>query len=247
MKDLQATDGFALHAWMVTELGLKGPALVTYAIVHQFTQSEAGIYTGGIPYVAAWLGCSRESARKYLHELADAGLIRAIPGNLNGVPFCNYQVIDNHIPKNLGYIPKNFVGDTQNFRRGIPKNFGIEINKDINNNNKSLFTPPTPQEVSSYCSVRGWTDPDGFAKHFIDYYTQAGWHLSNGKPMKDWKKAVITWEPNNKFRNFAGAPTPRSAAPSPKRSREDQAFANMMELGKKLGFMKQETPAYDEQ
>ena len=73
------------------------------------------------------------------------------------------------------------------------------------NESKERFTPPTLEEVKDYAKERGFTDPAGFAKIFIDYYTQSGWHLASGRPMKDWRKAVITWEPNNKFRSFSKA------------------------------------------
>ena len=69
---------------------------------------------------------------------------------------------------------------------------------------RKTFTPPTEEEVTKYAKERGFKDPLGFASHFIAYYSQgeSPWHLSNGKPMQDWKRAVITWEPNNKERVF---------------------------------------------
>lgn len=80
------------------------------------------------------------------------------------------------------------------------------VNNKVNNkdNNISPFIPPTKKQVSDYAAERGFIDPDGFAAHFVDYYTQAqqSWHLANGRPMKDWKRAVITWEPGNKYRHF---------------------------------------------
>ena len=74
------------------------------------------------------------------------------------------------------------------------------------------FVPPTVEEVEAYTTQRGFIDPKGFALHFVTYYTEGEqkWHLSNGKPMRDWKKAVITWEPNNKQRTFSA---PTSQAP----------------------------------
>lgn len=71
------------------------------------------------------------------------------------------------------------------------------------------FVPPTVEEVEAYTTQRGFIDPKGFALHFVTYYTEGEqkWHLSNGKPMRDWKKAVITWEPNNKQRIFQSQPT----------------------------------------
>ena len=53
------------------------------------------------------------------------------------------------------------------------------------------FTPPTLQEVRSYCAERkNMVDPE----HFLDYYEARGWILSNGKKCRDWKACVRTWE-----------------------------------------------------
>jgi len=56
------------------------------------------------------------------------------------------------------------------------------------------FIPPTVDEVRAYCKERGNSvDPE----HFVAYNENRNWTLSNGKKMKDWKLAVITWEKNN--------------------------------------------------
>ena len=53
------------------------------------------------------------------------------------------------------------------------------------------FAPPTVDEVAEYCFERH----NGIdAQHFVDYYAQQKWKLSNGNPMADWKAAVRTWE-----------------------------------------------------
>lgn len=54
------------------------------------------------------------------------------------------------------------------------------------------FVPPTVEEVSNYCKERGNSiDP----QHFIDYYCANGWVQGRGgKPIKDWRAAVRTWE-----------------------------------------------------
>ena len=67
-----------------------------------------------------------------------------------------------------------------------------------NNNNKETsikekagrFTPPTLEQVQTYCRERG-TNVD--AEKFVDFYTSKGWKVGN-QPMKDWKAAVRTWE-----------------------------------------------------
>lgn len=53
------------------------------------------------------------------------------------------------------------------------------------------FAPPTVEEVTAYCRER----KNGVdAERFVDYYSQQGWKLSNGNPMKDWQAAVRNWE-----------------------------------------------------
>lgn len=193
MSKLSPTNSFVIQGWMVTELHLKGPELITYAIVFQFSQSKAGIFKGGVPYIMAWLGCSDVSARKYLHSLEQNGLITATDGKVNGVPFRDYQITDNQIPKILG-------GDTQDFCPETPKILGIDYKRDYKRDYK---TPPTPSEVAAYCRSRGWRDPEGFARHYCEYNTVGGWKMSNGKPIKNWKQSVLSWETNNKDKVFS--------------------------------------------
>ena len=215
MAKLEPTDGFGLHGWMVTELHLGGYELMAYALVHQFSQKgKAGLYTGGVPYLSSWLQCSDMTARKYLHSLEEKGLIVAKDGNNEGVPYRYYKVIDNQIPKIFGGTPKNFGGNTQKNMGSTPKNFGDNNNIDI----KSILIPPTPQEIAGYARSRGFVDPEGFANNFVAYYSEGEkpWHLSNGKPMKDWKRAVITWESNNKDRYFSHQSRQASTQPSRK-------------------------------
>lgn len=59
------------------------------------------------------------------------------------------------------------------------------------------FLPPTVEEVSAYCTEKGYKiDPD----RFVDYYTSNGWMVGRNK-MKDWRAAVRSWsrkeQPNN--------------------------------------------------
>ena len=65
---------------------------------------------------------------------------------------------------------------------------------------RSRFSPPTVDEVRSYCQERGnHVDPD----RFVDFYASKGWRVGN-QPMKDWKAAVRTWEKRDRDR-AAGA------------------------------------------
>ncbi len=77
----------------------------------------------------------------------------------------------------------------------------LEKEKELEKDNKKSvgekrkrFTPPTPDQVKSYCSERG-NNVD--ANRFVDYYTSKGWMIGKNK-MKDWKAAVRTWERTSK-------------------------------------------------
>lgn len=205
-KRVADSDGLHLYGWMRNVLHLTGGELITFAIVFRSAQSNTGIYTGGIPYVAEFVGCSKETARKYLHSLERRGLIAGEDVDKNGVRYRNYQIIDNHIPKNFGYTPKNVGGDTQKIEGGIPKNFGVEEyntkNKDKNN------IPPTPQEVADYVRGRGFADPEGFADLFLELCNNAGWRRANGKgdPITNWKNYIVSsWEPHHKLKTYPRA------------------------------------------
>lgn len=55
----------------------------------------------------------------------------------------------------------------------------------------SRFHAPTLEEIQAYCDERN----NGIdAERFLDYYTANGWVQGKGKPIKDWKATVRTWE-----------------------------------------------------
>lgn len=65
---------------------------------------------------------------------------------------------------------------------------------------KRGFTPPTIEEVIEYCASRNnMVDP----YKFFDFYDVSGWIDSNGKPVKNWKQKVITWEGRNGSKQFS--------------------------------------------
>lgn len=56
---------------------------------------------------------------------------------------------------------------------------------------RKRFSPPSVDEVMAYCQERkNRIDPEAF----VDYYTANGWVQGKGKPIKDWKATVRTWE-----------------------------------------------------
>ena len=82
-------------------------------------------------------------------------------------------------------------GSVQMYDKSTP-----EIEKDIRAKipKRNYFTPPTYEEVASYCEERKNTVD---AQRFIDFYSSKGWMVGKSK-MKDWKASVRTWERNEK-------------------------------------------------
>lgn len=62
------------------------------------------------------------------------------------------------------------------------------------------FTPPTVEDVESYCQERGNAVD---AQRFVDFYAASGW-MRGKSPIRDWKACVRTWEKNNDERNGGG-------------------------------------------
>lgn len=70
---------------------------------------------------------------------------------------------------------------------------------------KSKFIPPTIEEVAEYCNQRN-SDID--PEEFWAYYASQNWKKANGRPIKDWKLCVITWEKKEarRYEQNAGNP-----------------------------------------
>lgn len=69
----------------------------------------------------------------------------------------------------------------------------IDKSKNKSKNNgvgAKRFTPPTVEQVRTYCTERrNMVDP----QRFVDFYESKGWVVGKVQ-MKDWKAAVRTWE-----------------------------------------------------
>lgn len=62
------------------------------------------------------------------------------------------------------------------------------------------FTPPTVEDVESYCRERG----NGVdAQRFVDFYASKGWKVGSSG-MKDWRAAVRNWERQDNTKNGGG-------------------------------------------
>ena len=75
-----------------------------------------------------------------------------------------------------------------------PIQSNTESESNTNSKPQKQCTPPSVDDVRQYCAERG----NGIdAEYFVAYYENRDWKLTNGKKMKDWRLAVVTWERNN--------------------------------------------------
>ena len=76
------------------------------------------------------------------------------------------------------------------------KNISEDKSPDIFQKKKTTeksFTPPTLEEVKEYIAERGCAAVVD-AKKFFDYFEAGRWNDSEGKPVRNWKQKLITWE-----------------------------------------------------
>lgn len=71
------------------------------------------------------------------------------------------------------------------------------------------FIPPAVEEVRAYCLERqNGLDP----QRFVDFYEANGWTQGRGKPIKDWRAAVRTWEGRKNYGANGNRQKPESSS-----------------------------------
>ncbi|MDO4493349.1 MAG: DUF6291 domain-containing protein [Clostridia bacterium] len=72
---------------------------------------------------------------------------------------------------------------------------------------KADFLPPTPEEVAAFVAERGLNVD---AAHFHRFYTEGGWRDSRGKPVRNWRQKLLSWQ-GHEFGKGAARPGAPSA------------------------------------
>ena len=94
--------------------------------------------------------------------------------------------------QNIEYVfNKNGEGYSKYIKENNTSNNNTSNKKEIYKEKR--FIKPTLEEVKEYCLERN-NNVD--AEMFIDYYEANGWVQGKGKPIKDWKACIRTWERN---------------------------------------------------
>lgn len=170
MKD---SNYIVVMGWMMSALGLSGNDLLAYALIYSHSQDGEGAYWGSLSHTADRLNISRRAAVDVLNRLVERGHVKKSEAVVDGIQRCMYRAVapDEATP------PRKRKSEQQRPQEAPKK--------------VARFVPPTVEEVQAYCRERG-NNVD--AQRFCDFYTANGWHQGRGKPIKDWRAAVRTWE-----------------------------------------------------
>ena len=112
---------------------------------------------------------------------------------------------DSKIPEfneNNKEIRRLFVEGSSNTSRAFsPNKNRIEKNKNMNKKEKE-FVPPTLEEVKKYVEDKKLkVNPS----EFYDYFTEGKWIDSKGKPVRNWKQKILTWNNYSKKQDNSSA------------------------------------------
>lgn len=209
---------FVVYHWMIARLGLKGAALLVYALIYGYTKN-VGEFAGSLAYISTRTAVGKTQVQEALKKLVESGLLKKQDVYANGIKFVRYiatDTTDGGIPetgmvyrKPDGGIPETGMGYTGNRYGGIPET-GTNNTKN-NKKENTLYNKdsavPDVQEIFDYCwQKQNYVD----AEKFWQYYTDRGWKRKNGRPIDDWRTLVDEWDEREK--KMAAATKSTSAA-----------------------------------
>lgn len=118
-------------------------------------------------------------------------------------------------PKPNQVVTENIPSDNQNETKTEPKEkVKVKDNvKDKEKDNIKRFTPPSQDEVRTYCQEKGYAVD---AERFVDFYESKGWMVGKNR-MKDWKAAVRNWSRSQRQESTAEAGKRQGKAAAPNR------------------------------
>ncbi len=108
------------------------------------------------------------------------------------------QAFDGRVRELKSRVSKNERQDLKELKADIKNIKQSNIDNNIINNKKKVFTPPTLDEVRSYAIERkSLVDP----VRFFEYFNAGCWVDAKGNKVKNWKQKFITWESHSVLNN----------------------------------------------
>ena len=163
--------------------------------------NEKGYCWASNDYFSQLYGKSTRTIRRWIGDLINKNYIKSEISKEDG----NLRLISLRTKMSIP-MDKNVLTPMDENR----KQNNTLLNNTLNNNsyiyssnsrdkNKKKFIPPTIEEVREYAKSRN-SNVD--VQKFYDYYSVAKWHDKDGKPVKNWKQRLITWESNSRYKQY---------------------------------------------
>lgn len=169
---------------------------VALAVVYGFCQDGESDFHGSYNYIARKCKVTRSWAVKIMNGLIAKGLVSKVVTEKNGVKYCSFRIVKGSV-ETTPPVQKLHQGGVETTPGGSVETTPNNIDNKINRNKReSVFTPPTLNEVRAFWRERPsmTSDPD----HFYLYFDEADWKYKGERKMKDWHKAALMWEKNEK-------------------------------------------------
>lgn len=170
---------------------------VALAVIYGFCQDGESDFHGSYSYLARKCKVTRRGIIKIVAHLESLGLIQKKISEVKGVKSCSIRTIVKGSEHSSPVVNTVHRGSEHSSPRGSEHSSPNNIDNKINRNKReSVFTPPTLDEVRAFWHERPsmTSDPD----HFYLYFDEADWKYKGGRKMKDWHKAALMWEKNEK-------------------------------------------------
>lgn len=194
-------------------------------------------------YFAQYIAVSERQIKTLLKNLREGGFIK-ITGNTSSrkiVPSEKTLMLIQEWKNALNTREENFPSDNdnkptreENFPK-LGKNTSLtreenfpHINKRVKRNRESLSLLPIPslEEVAAEVEKEGYNVN---AADFWNYYQKLGWQDSNGKPVRNWKAKLATWNLHSGGRRSTQTAAPVSLSAEEIKKQEDQRKAEEAE------------------
>lgn len=167
--------------WIPKEIWLNSELSALDKIIYAEIDSLDGENgcTASNEYLATFCDCSVTKVSLAISKLIEMGFIYV--ESFNG----RRRVLKSRLLKIKRQTFKNSKADFENLNA---------INIDINIKKKNnIYIAPSKEEIEKYCAEKGYKID---VEYFIRYYTEGNdgvWRFKDGKPVKNWKQALVTW------------------------------------------------------
>ena len=176
-KYVKPENYIVIQGFMLTDLHLKGTALLVYAIIYGFSQLDGQRFNASLRYLEEFTGSTKPSVINALKQLVDKGYITKSNVSTGGVPRVEYRAVDISPKINSKTNGKETLPDCKETlpdcketlpevvkklysggKETLPNNIIYNINNNLNDNIKEKYkresaqqnTPETPKKPTRH-------------------------------------------------------------------------------------------------